>query len=272
MKKIVEDITAVPHWDKTTKQIWDERFDALTDDSGDADEKDTSKVRIVRLRHRMIAILSSAAAVLLLFSATAFLYTKDISALPGKTNITHLPDGSLAEISSGSSISYHPLLWLISPEVKMTGEAFFSGRHAKGFSVKTETGDINVLGTTFNARSYHEVLEVACIDGKVEVKEKNTSVVLTANMQTRIENGKKITGTISDSESVVGWTKGIFSFYDKPLADVLKDVERYFDVKIAAPTGIDTLRYTGRFTREKTPQEVLAIIGQPYGLTFKIIK
>jgi transmembrane sensor len=272
VKKLVEDITAIPQWDKTAKQIWNERFDALTSDSSDTDEKETFKAKTVGLRPKMIYILSSVAVVLFLFSAMLFMYTKNVNALPGKLSITHLPDGSLVEVSSGSSISYHPLLWMISPKVKMTGEAFFSGRHTRGFSVKTEAGDINVLGTTFNAKSYNGILEVACIEGKVEVKEKNMFVVLTANMQTKIEKGKKTTSPISDSESVVGWTKGIFSFYDKPLADVLKDVERYFDVKIAAPAGIDTLRYTGRFTREKTPQEVLAIIGQPYGLTFKIIK
>jgi transmembrane sensor len=272
VKKLDENITAVPVWDKTAKQIWDERFEALTNDDGEAEEKEAPVAKVVSLRHRLMYALSAAAAVLVLFSATAVFYTKDISAMPGQTRITHLPDGSLAELSSGSSLSYRPLLWMVSPSVQMEGEAYFSGKHTKGFSVKTEQGEVNVLGTSFNAKSFGDILEVACIEGKVEVKNKKTSVVLTANMQTSLQGDKATTDTIADKENVVGWTKGVFSFYDKPLKEVLKDVERYFNVKVAAPSGIDTLRYTGRFTREKTPEEVLAIIGQPYGITFKIIK
>jgi ferric-dicitrate binding protein FerR (iron transport regulator) len=286
VKKLDKNITAVPQWKKSADEVWNDRFEALVNGSKleGSDQRVSSQAEAeeavptdmvakkIDIRKYITYILSSAAVLVVLFGAAAFLYKEDLNAQPGETRIVHLPDGTLAEISSGSNLSYRPLLWMVQPEVDMAGEVYFSGHHAKGFKVNTEHGCISVLGTSFNAKTYDGKLNVACIDGKVEVKDHLSSVILTDRMQTTLDDGRVTTSTISDTECVVGWTKGVFSFYDKPLLDVLKDVERYYNVKVSAPEGIDTLMYTGRFTREKTPEEVLAIIGQPYGITLKIIK
>ncbi len=272
MKKLDHKITAVPQWDKTAKDVWNERFAALTDDEEKDEDSKPLLHKTISLRGRTKYFLSVAAAVLLLLIATAFIYTKEVKAVPGCACTICLPDGSLAQLSLGTTISYRPLIWMLSPRVYMTGEAYFSGKHANGFSVKTLQGDIEVIGTSFNARTYDDKLVVTCLDGKIKVKSTQMSVELTANMETTLRHGKLTTEYIPDAESSIGWTKGLFSFYNKPLVDVLKDVERYFDVKIEIPEGIDSLRYTGKFTREKSIGEVLAIIGQPYGLNFKIGK
>lgn len=269
MKELDEKITAVPKWDKSAKQIWEERFEALEDDSPAADKGG----KVVGIRSRAMLIVSIAASLLFVISATALFYTKDFSAEMGQNRIVHLPDGSLAELASGTDMSYRPLIWFMAPKVEMEGEAYFSGKHKEGFTVRTEQGNVKVIGTSFNVRTYDNSLVVSCIDGKVVVKGMTSdAVTLTKDMQTTISSGGVTTGFITDRECVVGWTKGVFSFTDKPLSDVLKDVERYFDVKVAAPDGIDTLRYTGRFTRDKSPQEVLDIIGQPYGITLQLVK
>jgi transmembrane sensor len=272
VEKIDETITAVPQWDKSAKQVWDERFATLTENDRMTDDEKTVIAKTISLRSRITYIASIAAAVLILISATAFLYTKNVNAVFGQTLITHFPDGSLAELSSGSTVSYKPYLWLVSPNVKMTGEVYFSGKHTKDFTVKTDMGSITVLGTSFNASTYHNKLQVACVEGKVSVSNDLSSVLLTANMQTTIENKKMSTVRVSDMEDVTGWTRGIFSFNNKPLKEVLADIERYYDVSVAVPQGIDTLRYTGRFTRDKSPQEVLGIIAHTYGITLKLIR
>jgi len=273
VKRLDNKITAVPHWDKTADQIWNERFAVLTDEDGkEGNDGQTSSSKIVSLKGRTRYILSVAAAILVIITTTAFIYSKDINAVSGEIVSVHLPDGSIAQLSTGTSISYRPMLWIFSPCVTMSGEAYFTGSHAEGFSVKTKQGEIEVLGTSFNSRTYDDKFVVTCIEGKVKVKNLRSSVELTENMESTIINGKLKAEYVSDSESAVGWTKGVFSFYNKPLNDVLKDVARYYDVKIEKPEGIDTLRYTGKFSRQKSAEEVLTIIGQPYGLTFKICK
>lgn len=273
MKKLDSGITIKPKWEKTPDQVWNERFAALMDDDKESEDGDKSKHSgTIDFWRRTRYIWSVAAVVLLFILGTAFIYTKEIKGVPGCACSITLPDGSMAQISPTTVITYHPIVWAFSHRVDMVGEAYFSGHHAKGFSVKTPQGEIEVLGTSFNARTYDDKLIVTCIDGKVKVKTKQTAVELVADMETTLCNGALTTQHLPDAKSAVEWTKGVFSFYNRPIMDVLKDVERYYGIKIGAPQGIDTLRYTGRFTQKKSAQEVLAIIGQPYGLKFEIIK
>jgi ferric-dicitrate binding protein FerR (iron transport regulator) len=67
----------------------------------------------------------------------------------------------------------------------------------------------------------------------------------------------------------VGWTQNKFSFIGVPLADVVKEVERQYDIHVSTTSELDYL-YTGNFSKEKQPEEVLEIIGKPFGITFKI--
>lgn len=270
MNKLNKNISIKPKWDTTPDQVWNERFAALTDEDV-SDDKSNSAESVGLWRHSKF-IFSIAAAVLILFSATAFIYTKEFIGSKGIVRTISLPDGSSAQISAGSSISYHPLLWHFSHSVSLLGEAYFSGHHAEGFSVSTPQGEIEVLGTSFNARTYDNQLIVTCIQGKVKVKTKSNSVELTADMAASAYNGSLTSQHVSDSESAVAWTKGIFSFYDEPVVDVIREVERYYGIKVNSPQGIDSLRYTGQFNHDKSAQEALDIIGLPYGIKFEIVK
>lgn len=273
MNKLDDDIRIRPKWDKTPDQIWNERFSALTDDDGDVEDGGkNNRSESIGFWGRTKYIWSVAATILIFITATAFLYTKEIKGVPGCACRIHLPDGSTAQLSAGSVISYHPILWPLSHTVTMEGEVYFSGHHARGFIVKTPLGEIDVLGTSFNARTYDDKLIVTCIDGKVKVKTEQTAVELTVDMEAMLSKGKLVTQHVPDAKSAVGWIKGIFSFYNRPMIDVLKDVERYYGVKIGAPQCIDTLRYTGKFSQDKSAREVLTIIGQPYGIQFEIVK
>lgn len=272
MKKLDETITARPVWDMTTEQVWQKRFASLLDDDSLTDERTEGTAKTVSLGRRIARIASVAAVLLVLISATAFLYTKKVTAPLGQTSKASLPDGSSAELSSASTITYRPLLWFLSPTVTMEGEAYFSGSHAKNFTVKTDKGSITVLGTSFSASTCHHKLLVACVEGKVRVADGASAVVLTANMQTVLMDKRAKTTRITDMDDVTGWTRGVFSFNNKPLREVLDDVERYYGVSVLAPAGIDTLRYTGRFTREKSPKDVLEIIAQTYGIALKIVR
>lgn len=271
MKKLDDRITAVPKWDKTAKDVWNERFANLTDEEEDEANSHSAPILPHRGR-RKFYFLSAAAAILLLVVGTAFLYTKDITAKDNNICSAQLPDGSLAMLMPGTTISYLPILWLIHRQVDLNGEAYFTGNHAKGFSVHTPLGLVEVLGTSFNARTYDQKLIVSCIEGRVKVKANNSSVILTKNMEATLNKGLLSSNHLLDAESAIGWTKGIFSYYDKPLIEVLKDVERYYHVKIEAPAGIDTLRYSGKFASKRTADEALTIIGQPYNINFRIIR
>ncbi len=83
--------------------------------------------------------------------------------------IVELPDGSVAYLNNNSSIEFDRNF--NQRIVKQDGEVFFDVRKGESpFIVKTELGEIRVLGTKFNVRSDNNELEVEVQEGTVELK------------------------------------------------------------------------------------------------------
>ena len=73
---------------------------------------------------------------------------------------------------------------------------------------------------------------------------------------------------IHTSQSVA-WIENKFVFEGVPLVEVISEVERQYNIRVKAdfPTGYV---YTGNFSRITKPDEVLKIIGKPFGIKFSI--
>src|SRR4030042_878797 len=99
--------------------------------------------------------VAMAAAFALLIGLAVFmqLYTKNISVPAGQHSQVFLPDQSLVKLNAQSALSYKPLLYRFSREVKFEGEAYFEVQHGKKFEAVSERGKTAVLGTRFNIYS-----------------------------------------------------------------------------------------------------------------------
>lgn len=85
--------------------------------------------------------------------------------------VVEFPDGSIAYLNKDSSIEYDQNF--DQRVVKQNGEAFFIiTKGDSPFVVKTNSGEIKVLGTEFNVKSSVEELEVEVEEGSVEVRVK----------------------------------------------------------------------------------------------------
>lgn len=83
--------------------------------------------------------------------------------------IVHLPDGSIAYLNANSYIEYDENF--IQRIVKQKGEVFYDVKKGESpFFVKTEVGEIQVLGTKFNVKSTIDELELEVEEGIVELK------------------------------------------------------------------------------------------------------
>ena len=80
-----------------------------------------------------------------------------------------LPDGSIAFLNHNSAVGYDKEF---SPRtLEVQGEVFLSVvERETPFVVKSQHGDITVLGTEFNVKSQAEELEVEVEEGIVELK------------------------------------------------------------------------------------------------------
>ena len=120
------------------------------------------------------------------------------------------------------------------------GEAFFDVRHdpAHPFVVSAGNGVVRVLGTAFSVRKKDDgSVAVTVARGRVEVTSGASRAILTPDRQ--ISFGDRGTGRLHavDSSLAMAWMRGRLVMEDRPLADVLKELDRYQDGRILLLNG-----------------------------------
>lgn len=177
-----------------------------------------------------------------------------------------LPDQSVITLNSDSRITYQTRGWEENRLIELSGEAYFEVEEGSTFRVKTEMGEVTVLGTSFNVRNRNQKLEVFCYTGKVRVSGAgNQSTLTPGEGVVVIQDEMK---TMEDTATKPSWTRGTSTFKNTPVYEVLEEIERQFDVKIVHENP-DTL-YNGGFPHEKSIEEALNIVIQSIPtLTYK---
>ena len=162
----------------------------------------------------------------------------------GKHFELKLADGSIAYLNSGSSLKY-PVEFLEgkSRKIYLTGEAFLDVTKDKKrpFIVNASDLNIKVYGTKFNVSAYPEdkVKEVVLVEGSVGMysETENTD----ASKETVLKPGTlgsydNVLGDISTEPVVTSiytsWVQGVLVFRNMSFEDILKKLERHYDVKI----------------------------------------
>ncbi|MCG8326641.1 MAG: FecR domain-containing protein [Chitinophagales bacterium] len=229
--------------------VSDERIEALWQRIDQASERPVAKVRT--LNTRWIAVAAAIALLLAFFfvfnndSGTANMMTE-----AAETKSIKLPDGSTVILNAVSSLSYSADNWEQSRTIHLEGEAFFEVKKGAPFKVITKNGNVEVLGTSFNVDSYDDSFAVNCYTGKVRVSSQGQSTTIEKGGFALLENNQ-LRNTSFDTEKTKDWRVGFFKYEGSPLSEVFDELERQFDVQIAAPDSILERRYTGFFTNNQ---------------------
>ncbi len=187
-------------YDESKEQIWDKLSEKIA-----APFTPVKEAKIIPLNWFKMA--AAVAAVLLIGVSLFFgLYTRTIHCNRGEQLAYTLPDGSTIEMNAASKLSYHPFWWSIKRAVDLEGEAFFSVKKGSAFTVVSQKGTTQVLGTSFNISTRNDHYEVFCATGKVRVVANNSSeeIVLTPNMFVRINGEMEVENSMS-AEHVLAW-------------------------------------------------------------------
>ena len=198
---------------------------------------------------------------------------------PGKSSDVTLPDGSKVDLNSESSICYNNDNKLHQRRVSLKGEAHFkvTKNPKKPFIVSTTFFDVEVLGTTFNVKTYDsdDINTVALMEGRVKLttlnQGKNTTIYLLPN-QKAIYNKKtgELTVVPMDNYTETAWMKGILAFQAETFHNIKLDLERKYNVHISLNNpAIEYDLFTGVFANE-TLVAVLDNLKIHYGFEYAI--
>ncbi len=221
---------------------------------------------------RWIAYAAAAASVALL--AIFWMGQRDTTLIANNAEQIeyYLPDSSLIILNAGTKASFDPKTWDEDRLIMLDGEAFFSVQKGSKFTVQTQRGTVEVLGTSFNVNTHDGRFEVACYTGRVKVQSEGQvkeSNVLTAGKRVSLNRSNSMMQADTFSLDKNGWFQGNIEFETAPLTDVFAEIERQFDVQIDAPTDkIAQEIYTGFLIRENL-DSTLQVVCWPKGLEWE---
>lgn len=164
-------------------------------------------------------------------------YVNRIEVPIGERANLHLSDGTLVWLNSGSCLEYPTHFATDNRQVRLEGEAYFEVKRDESlpFIVQTNTLNVKVLGTKFNVSSYEmDETIVTLKEGKVQVdcEAENESYILYPNEQIVYSKDKGVELLQVDANSISSWTTGYLNFVNEPLEQIVKVLERRFNVQI----------------------------------------
>jgi len=177
-----------------------------------------------------------------------------------------LPDGSQVWLNAASSISYPTAFAGSERSVTITGEAYFeiAANAALPFRVHVNAPqgqkDIRVLGTHFNIKAYADETTVTTtlLEGSVEL---GTATILKPG-----EAGQwRSDGTMqvdphANIEEAVAWKNGMFHFEGADVAEVMRQISRWYDVDVVFKGKLPDAKFEGEIPRNSNLTEVFRIL------------
>ncbi|WP_136466998.1 FecR family protein [Flagellimonas onchidii] len=180
----------------------------------------------------------------------------------GKTFNLKLSDGTIVHVNAGSTLRYPEYFIGDARTVFLKGEAFFDvAKNEKSpFTVHTETMDVEVLGTQFNVSAYEDDKEVSAVlvEGKVTLNSEHLDSVIAlepGQMGMWDNSGKRLTVEETNVYNHIAWMEGKVVFHKKTFKDILKVLERKYNVQIENQyKDLNDQRYQAIFDNETIEQ------------------
>ncbi|MCS3800876.1 FecR domain-containing protein [Niastella sp. OAS944] len=194
-----------------------------------------------------------------------------------------LPDGSKVWLNAASSIKYPTAFSDNERIVEITGEAYFeianvinkAENEKVPFVVKANEIEVEVLGTHFNMNVYsdEDAVRTTLLEGRVKLKLNGTDTysILQPGQQAtwnkKSDEIKKFRDV--DVEEVVAWKNGYFQFSNSDIKAVMRQLERWYDVKVEYHGTLPDKEFVGTLPRSLDLSKVLMLL-EKQNVHFKI--
>lgn len=179
----------------------------------------------------------------------------------GQYTVT-LSDGTKVWLNSESSLTYPVAFGGAERKVILKGEAYFevSKNEQKPFIAQTDHAEVYVLGTHFNINAYKDEknVKVTLLEGSVRLSAGPDKALLTPGEQGIVElshagiERKKV-----NVNQVMAWKAGYFIFRNNTIQDIMRQIERWYDVEVVYEGDIPKGTFGGTYSRNKDIHELL---------------
>lgn len=168
-----------------------------------------------------------------------------------------LPDGSTVWLNAASSIRYPTTFTGAERTVEITGEAYFDiAKQANTpFRIITRHTKIEVLGTQFNVNAYDDepATSTTLLQGSIRVNKD----ILKPGQQAQTTQTAQHIITTADTGKITAWKNGLFNFEDATLEEIMRQLERWYDIKVVYESNIPHLEFVGKMNRDMPLSGVL---------------
>ncbi|CAD0002379.1 FecR family protein [Flavobacterium salmonis] len=182
-----------------------------------------------------------------------------------------LADGTKVWLNSESQLKY-PVAF-IDGEVRKVelvyGEAYFevspsTAHKGSKFEVFTKKQTVEVIGTQFNIKAYHEEKNIytTLLEGKVTVNIAGQKHLLIPKEQSNFDlTDNQVKIYKADVYSSVAWKEGLFSFNNMSLKDIMKVLSRWYNVDVTFENAkLENVKFNGVLRKDQDLKEILTTI------------
>lgn len=207
---------------------------------------------------------------------TTEITTQEITVPKGQVNQIFLADGTRIWINSGSKLTLPSVFSPSERVVRLNGEAFFEVAKDKKrpFIVELNGQQIKVLGTSFNVRAYDNSnkIETTLETGQIQLHVGNETKMLNPGEQSLFnKTEKQLVINKVDPVNFSSWKEGRYEFQNEDLIEVLKVVERWYDVEIIYDENtFKEMHFSGVIKRNKDAKHFLDLLNLTMPVSYEI--
>jgi Fe2+-dicitrate sensor, membrane component len=186
-----------------------------------------------------------------------------------------LSDGTRVWLNAGSSLQYPVAFNNKERRVTVSGEAYFevAKRNGSPFRIKIADGrEVEVLGTHFNINAYSNepVIAATLLEGSIKVWNGKKQKILEPGQQANWLEDSIVVQQEVNTERVVAWKEGMFLFDGYDLHTIMRQIERWYNIKVTIDPDFPNDVYNGTLPRNSQLTDVLNALKFTSGVNYRI--
>lgn len=177
-----------------------------------------------------------------------------------------LPDGTKVMLNAASSLTYPASFHGKERLVQLDGEAYFEVAKNKQMPFKVKSGSqvVEVLGTHFNINAYSDEtsMKTTLLEGSVKISLGTNSTLIVPGQQAAVSRigAAGILKYTVDVDKETAWKNGLFEFQNDDLKSIMRQVARWYDVKVIYADNLPNEKFIGEISRTSNLSDVFKIL------------